>query len=310
MRLRYSDDTKDAVRDYEGSTFVDSSVFKEANFAEKRLDPAISIGYQWADDVRTYVRYATGYRAGGVNVRSALFTPYDQEEIESWELGLKSRFADGRVQANVAVYRQIVEGRQFTVQEAPATNPGLTNTVNAPKDFTINGVEFELMWAATDSLELGLNYAYMDRDDHVDIDNPFTPAFDPSRYYNYRVPEHTAYVFLDFKRPMAVGGFRFHTSYSWADEFAFNAVPQVLSTLSPDFDAFIFESNYLDARMSWIDIPVGAGFIDIALWGKNLTEHDDNGTFGFTGCAFGGGYCKMFDDPRTYGLEVTYRYNR
>lgn len=310
LGLRYSDDTKDAFRDYEGSTFVDSSVFKEANFSEERVDPAISIGYQWTDDVRTYARYATGYRAGGANVRSSLFTAYGAEELESWELGLKSMLAGGRVQANVAVYHQVAEGRQYTVQEAPATNPGLTNTVNSGDDYTVNGLEVELKWAATDKLQLGLNYAYMDRDDFVDVDNPYTPQVDLSRYYNYRVPEHSAYVYLDFEQPVTVGSLRFHTSYSWSDKFAFNPIPQALSTLSPDFDAFIFQSNYLDARLTWSDIPAGDGFIDIALWGKNLTEHEDNGTFGFTGCAFGGGYCKMFDNPRTYGLEVTYRYNR
>jgi iron complex outermembrane receptor protein len=53
------------------------------------------------------VKYSTGYRAGGFNAQStpAYFAPgYDQEEVEAWEIGMKSDFLDGRARLNIALF--------------------------------------------------------------------------------------------------------------------------------------------------------------------------------------------------------------
>ena len=144
-----------------------------AEFSASRVDPAATIKYEWTDTFSTYLRYATGYRAGGANVRSSTFTSFDEEENEAWELGLKSLLAD-RVVLNVALFHNTIKGEQLNIQEEPTTNPALTNTVNSSHDKKVKGAEIELSWHALEGLNLGLNFAYMDADETTELDNPFT----------------------------------------------------------------------------------------------------------------------------------------
>src|SRR3546814_10306051 len=59
-------------------------------FKWKRWDPAATLAFQAMDNVNTYVRWGTAYRAGAADSRSATFRTFGPEEVESWELGLKT----------------------------------------------------------------------------------------------------------------------------------------------------------------------------------------------------------------------------
>ena len=47
--------------------------------------------------------------------------------------------------------------------------------------------------------------------------------------------------------------------------------------------------------------------MQLSLWGKNLTD-DAAIIYGFDGCALGAGFCTYRATPRTYGVEVRYKY--
>jgi iron complex outermembrane receptor protein len=299
--LRYTDDKKEATR-----LFNNVGPFPvPADFDTTRVDPAASIKYQWTESLQTYVRYATGYRAGGANVRSSQFTSFDEEENEAWELGLKSQVFDGRLQMNFALFHTTVKGEQLNIQEQPTTNPSLTDTVNATNDKKVKGVEAELFWAATDDLNLGLNFSYMDRDDWVELDNPFTTVTDITRFYTVSTPETSGSVYLDYNRALGVGRFGFHADYAYARDYWTTPGALQLVTLLPTYERPKAETNQLNARLSWGDIELGGGQVTFAVWGKNLTD-DSSYAYGFDGCASGGGFCAFRVAPRTYGLEMKF----
>ena len=301
LGLRYTDDKKEATR-----LFNNVGPYPvPADFSTSRVDPAASIKYQWTESLQTYVRYATGYRAGGANVRSSQFTSFDEEENEAWELGLKSQVFDGRLQMNFALFHTTVKGEQLNIQEQPTTNPSLTDTVNAVNDKKVKGVEAELFWAATDDLDLGLNFSYMDRDDWVELDNPFTTVTDITRFYTVSTPETSGSVYLDYNRALGLGSFGFHADYAYARDYWTTPGALQLVTLLPTYERPKAETNQLNARLSWGDIELGGGQVTFAVWGKNLTD-DSSYAYGFDGCASGGGFCAFRVAPRTYGVEMKF----
>ena len=81
---RYSRDTRDAERVGSRSADTDYS----------RFDPSFTVDYRWTDELHTYARYATAYRAGGFNLLNSNLSPFDPEKLTSYELGLKAQWLD------------------------------------------------------------------------------------------------------------------------------------------------------------------------------------------------------------------------
>ena len=304
--LRYTDDSKDALRTF--NLTQGGPVNQPAEFSASRVDPAATIKYNWTDSFNTYLRYAIGYRAGGANVRSSTFTSFAEEENEVWELGLKSLLANNRLVLNAALFYNTIKGEQLNIQEAPSTDPSLTNTVNSTTDKKVKGAEIELSWRALEGLTLGLNFAYMDADKTRDLDNPFTPAVDITRFWTVQVPETSGSVSLDYEfNRLPVGNLAFHADYSYADDYWATPGAIQIATLLPTYLRPTADASQLAARLSWREIEVGSSSIEVALWGKNLTD-DSSIIYGFDGCAFGGGFCSYRTAPRTYGVEVRVNY--
>ena len=126
----------------------------------------------WTTDVSTYLRIATGYKAGGISEAGAVGTfnsafVFEPEEILTYELGLKSMLADDRVRLNMAVFYSEFDDMQlgFNTNPADLSEVLLTNAGEA----TVGGVEIEGQWAATDALQFSVNYTYLDPEiDRVD----------------------------------------------------------------------------------------------------------------------------------------------
>ena len=308
LGLRYTDDKKDARRTFDLSQ--GGPVDQRAEFSASRVDPAATIKYSWTDSFNTYVRYATGYRAGGANVRSSNFTSFDEEENEAWEVGMKSLLANNTIALNVALFHNTIKDEQLTIQEAPTTNPALTNTANSLKDKKVKGAEVELFWRALEGLNLGLNFAYMDARKTNELDNPFTATVgDITRFYTVQVPETSGSVSLDYDfKPFALGRLAFHADYSYADDYWATPGAIQVATLLPTYKRPTNDASQLAARLSWREIRVGDDAqLEVALWGKNLTD-DSSIIYGFDGCAFGGGFCAYRTVPRTYGVELRVNY--
>ena len=147
-----------------------------------KFNPAFTANMAWTTDVSTYLRIATGYKAGGISEAGAVGTfnsafVFEPEEILTYELGLKSMLADERVRLNMAVFYSEFDDMQlgFNTNPADLSEVLLTNAGEA----TVGGVEIEGQWAATDSLQFSFNYTYLDPE--IDrVDAPAGTIFDPA----------------------------------------------------------------------------------------------------------------------------------
>jgi iron complex outermembrane receptor protein len=301
--LRYSNDKKDGLRFF--SLTSGGPVNLASNFKLSRVDPAFTVKYNFSDDLNAYLRYASGYRSGGANVRSSDFRSYGEEVNRAIELGLKSRLMDGKGFLNLAIYRSRISGLQLTIQEQPTTNPSLTNTLNSGDITTIKGVEVEFGVRPLDGLSLQVNYSHLQGAGIQELDNPFTATVgDLTRFYPVNQPKNSGSFMVDYSTPSLGNGYlAFHADYSFADEHWNTPGAQLVAGFKPTYVRPASKSKQLAARVSLRDVKLGSSTVEVALWGKNLTN-DANIVYGFDGAAFGGGFAAFRALPRTYGVEV------
>ena len=128
-----------------------------------------SIRYRFDDQRMMYALYSEGYRNGGENiVRPGAVLPrsFDPDKLKNYELGFKSRWLDGRLQANLSLFHMTWDDFQTEL-----TDPGplfATMVVNAG-DAKIDGAELDLSFAPVDRLSLGVNVGYLDAELAEDI---------------------------------------------------------------------------------------------------------------------------------------------
>jgi iron complex outermembrane recepter protein len=301
LGARYSDDKKDMVRTVE-VPLTGSPLPRRGEVQASRWDPAITLQYDWTDDFNTYVRYARGYRAGGANVRSLGFIPYEDEEVVQWEVGLKSQLWDRRVTLNASLFHSVKRNAQLDVLENPAVNPSATTTVNAPVDWKTRGFELESSVRPTDNLTFGFNFAYLDAD-LPPFDNPLTPAADVSSYLTIVSPEYTGAVTADYAIPVSPGEVLLHADYTYTSDY-YTGSERVPAGVQPNFPPS--DTRELGARITWRDLPFGSMFADLSVYGKNLLDHDGI-SHGFAACARGRGFCTFPTAPRTVFVELRVR---
>ena len=309
--VRYTDDSKVGVRTYIAplalppytATSPTGALPPIARFDEKRWDPAFVVKYNFTENVNGYFRFATGYRGGGVSVRSLGFTPYGAEETESLELGMKGRFFDNRLTLNVAAYQNDTKNQQLSFFESPLTNPSLTTTLNTPLPFKVKGVEVEASFRVVDGLNLSGTYSRTDARELFEFDNPLTVAVDPLRFYSSQVPKNAGNVAIDYMTDMGSTELRFHMDYSFASSHHITGSGQAVAGFGPTYVRPTTKTSILNGRLSIGEIDVGPTQAEIAVFGKNILD-ETNFNFGFDGAASGGGFGFFVQTPRTYGLEL------
>jgi len=117
--------------------------------------PKLGVDYDFTDDVMGYASVTRGFKSGGFNLLAGQL-PYDPEYVWSYELGLKSRFADGRVTANIgAFYYDYSDLQVGKVVNLSAT------VVNAAKA-TIMGAEAEVRASLDYGIELNAGLSWLD----------------------------------------------------------------------------------------------------------------------------------------------------
>jgi outer membrane receptor protein involved in Fe transport len=118
---------------------------------------SLSPQFKLNDDAMIYARIASGYQPGGPNVALPGVPPQvDSSMLTSYELGLKSQFADQRVLLDVAAFR--IDWEDVQVSSSFNGVGGLVNGGEA----TSQGIELSSSFRATDDWTVGFNAAYTD----------------------------------------------------------------------------------------------------------------------------------------------------
>jgi outer membrane receptor protein involved in Fe transport len=132
--------------------------------------PRINLTYRFTADALVYATYSEGFRPGGVN-RRGTFPPYKSDYLKNYEVGWKSSWAGNRLRFNGALFVEDWKDFQFSYLGLNA----LTQVVNAG-GARIKGLEADINWAATDSLQLSGGMAWM----QAELTQFFCQNVDPS----------------------------------------------------------------------------------------------------------------------------------
>ena len=120
-----------------------------------QLTGKFGLNYQVNSRLLAYASVSRGYLAGGNII--GLATVYGPETLWSYDAGFKARFADDRVQLNVAAYREAIEHLQVFVQSS--TQSGINN-VNGTT--YVNGLEVEATAVPVNNLRLNATLTVTD----------------------------------------------------------------------------------------------------------------------------------------------------
>jgi iron complex outermembrane receptor protein len=142
-----------------------------ANYSDTwwSFTPKATLAYQVQEGLMLYTTAAKGYKSGGWDTSASsdygrpsavvaqhLATPFQPEQVWSYELGAKYLSSDRRWQANAAAF--IADYRDMqTNQFNPQTGVFETSNVGRAR---AKGIELETTEALTNWLTLGLNYTY------------------------------------------------------------------------------------------------------------------------------------------------------
>ena len=197
--IRYTEEEKEYFRTT--STFSNSALFN-GTFAFSRTEswenvsPMVSLDWQANDNTLLYARYATGFKSGGFNGRANAAgedQPYDPETLDSYEVGVKSDWADGTVRTNITAFYNDYTDFQARVSRSVTSPtqpiPAIDFAVLNAGGLEIYGAELEFLAYPVPELRLDASIGYLHaeyteffevRAGPVTIDRSWqTPAFSP-----------------------------------------------------------------------------------------------------------------------------------
>ena len=301
--LRYTEDKKTFdvtnFRIVAGVDVVNNS-FKLAGTFKKTTWRA-GADYFLTDDNMIYANVSTGFRSGGFNggagtnpLIPATFAP---ETVTAHEIGSKNRFMDGKLQVNLAIYRNEFRGLQVQNQFVVGLTT-LSAIRNAGRAYS-EGVEIDLQARPTEALTLNA-----------------TANFVKAKYTNYITGAPPNY-------PAAPAGFSLagkRIPFNPKSKFTFGARYDFdlgdMGTLTPSANAIVsssyFNTDYnpvldlqrsyakFDARLAWRSQSERYG-VDLFVENIGDTAVKNRGVFGSQGLN------ASYETPRFAGIKLSVR---
>lgn len=143
--------------------FLPVTSYETARVDWTDFSPAFSIDWRPGENLMLYSSWTHGFKSGGFAVQaSSLLTsgPYDPEEIETVEIGIKSEWLDETLRLNAAVFTNDLTNLQRTVNRTQ--NGVLINRVFNAASAVTQGAEVELEWRPEATLTWRASLGWLD----------------------------------------------------------------------------------------------------------------------------------------------------
>lgn len=270
----------------------DSEVF--TNFS-----PKVSLIYTMSEDVNVYANYGKGYKAGGFNAigsRQRLINvsppgtqvfvqdSYDEEESDSYELGMKGSFFSGALLINAGVFYTIVEGAQ-QFEFFPTSGD---QTVTSLDEVELRGFDVDFQAMLPSDVRLFGGFGYVDGE----------------------LTEFTANP--DFEGNTAPGTTEYTATLGATRVFNLNDS----LTLTPRVEVYAYGPIWWDfantpgterdpVELLEARLTLASQDWELAAWGKNLTDEEYFQEY----VPLLGVLAVAYRAPtRSYGIDFTYRF--
>lgn len=292
--LRFTSD-RGELRDYNSDAFgVDELLAVplisnlSSNYSDRNWSGRLGIDLHW-DDLLAYGAYSVGYRGPSFNAQ-AFFDPSEvtvanAEDVNAWEVGIKSQWLDRRITFNAAAFHYDYKNQQYLDVDSAT---GAQILVNLPRS-EIYGVEAEFQFRINPALSLRSSLGLLKTEIKqgvvrgIDIAGsrlPNAPALSASAGVDWTFLENAAGVF-------SVSGQANHWSRQFYD---------IANTPGTEQSAF----STVNAQIRWES--AGGGWRASA-WAKNIlnakyftlrVDLEAGGPFRYN----------RLGDPPTYGITI------
>ena len=302
---RYTDEDKHAValNRFYTSTAYETSWGTAANFDKtvnfKNVSPKVSLDYQITPDIMIYGLASRGFKSGGYNIRANTTSvprsgePFDDEQVDSFEIGSKMSFLDQRMFLNLSAFHNKYEDIQLSVFTSYTLPNGsqsfFGDFTNAGKG-TVNGVEVEYQFLPTAHWLISGNLAWLDAKYDEFISSGVNIA--DTQYFT-NAPEFSGALNVEYRTDLANGGnLSARVGYSYQSE--------VWPTT--DLSPVIKQEGYglVNAGVIW---KVNEAW-SLSLQGTNLADEEYR-TTGYNIAAYGV-LTGFYGPPRQYSLTARY----
>ena len=311
LGLRYSEEEKKVDSSIffpsTGGTLPVSELAPENEFDTDNLSPRVTLSYDATDTMMLYAAYAVGFKSGGLNGRATAvenFVVYDDAEITSYELGVKSDLFDSRLRLNVAAFYQELEDWQVQVNSIDPVNFTFLTRIENAAGANMTGVELEATWVVSESFQINGSLGWIDPEYDSYLSQNFTTLefIDVADIYNFQfTPDWSGNLTARYEAQLGEFGILLaRVDWSYVDSQYFQVSPSPL--IEGD------DYTLLDARLE-LKEAFGSS-LSVALWGKNLGDEEYR-TGGFDVPNFGinppdGLYANSWGNTRTWGIDVRY----
>lgn len=285
---------------------------------DDQITGTLKLSYTPNRDTLIYVSYGTGYKSGGTNTDRITegFEPiFAAEKSRAFEIGIKKDFPEQDLRINAAVHTTNVDD----IQANTFTGTGF-NLQNAG-DYKTSGLEVELTWLPTDTIEVGVVYARVNAEYdnfmrgncwiaytwHTGITDPGQESSDPNApnpYCNRSGDRPTGepedYAMVKVKKDFTISDnidAYLVAEYSYTGDVV----------LDGSNDPFAVQESY-----SLLNVRFFMNFakynMDLVFWGRNVLDEEYINHVNFNTPLQEGKFNAYISDPATFGVTLRKRF--
>ena len=188
-----------------------------------KFTPRIGAEYQANRDLMFFTSFSQGFKSGTFNPRASASEPAaNPEDVDSFEIGMKSEWLENRLRANITLFSLDHKDRQYISvlpsEDVTVLNQRLGNI--GQSDAT--GIEAEFTYLATQDLMLSASFGFIDSEfkEVIDTDPDTGLEFDKSATFAIsNTPDYTFNLGANYTIESSVGDFIFNASYYYRDDY-------------------------------------------------------------------------------------------
>lgn len=281
---------------------------------------SLSPQFKLSEQTMVYARVATGYQPGGPNVAlPGIPSKVDSSLLDSFEVGVKSQSADGRVQLDASAFRI-----NWSDIQVPVSFNGIGGLVNGG-EASSEGLEFAGRFRATDALTLGLNGAYT----KATVKSDFATTVIPQAGFDVvlntglagdrmpNVPEWSWSVTGDYAFSLGQGlSGQLGGAFRWVGDRV-NATTERQRVTAPGDPSTVLQETVTPplalGSYQALDLyaRIGRGNWELRAYVNNVTGENGWSTLSPVDSAVTGARSHLVGvpiQPRTFGIEIDYRF--
>ena len=143
--------------DFVEASFEDTVPGISRDQEDTAFSPRIGIVYQPIQPVSLYASYSRSFQPSSASAINADNTPFEPTKGESFEVGVKSEFFDGRLSATLAAYQ--ITKQNIVVDDPDPANQGFSLQIGEQRS---RGIELDVAGEILPGWKIIASYAYID----------------------------------------------------------------------------------------------------------------------------------------------------